>query len=155
LLQDGVLNEYRFLDQTQTIPLNVPIASGQTFVVSLEFLNTNSGQTFLPSVVYDTDGCQASKNTAFVIPGGWFDACLLGVSGDWMIRAVVDCCPSCPGDLDDDGVRDLTDFTLFAATYGSVIGDANYSPCADLDSDGVVDLTDFGLFAAGYGVSCL
>jgi hypothetical protein len=63
-------------------------------------------------------------------------------------------CPPCPGDLDGDGVRDLTDFTLFAAAYGSVVGDANYNLCADLDGDGVVDLTDFGLFAAGYGVAC-
>jgi hypothetical protein len=63
-------------------------------------------------------------------------------------------CPPCPGDLDGDGVRDLTDFALFAAAYGSVVGAANYNLCADLDGDGVVDLTDFGLFAAGYGVPC-
>jgi hypothetical protein len=63
-------------------------------------------------------------------------------------------CPACPGDLDGDDVRDLTDFTLFAAAYGSVLGNPNYDPCADMDDDGVVDLTDFGLFAAGYGVPC-
>ena len=25
------------------------------------------------------------------MPGGWFDACLLGVTGDWALRAVIDC----------------------------------------------------------------
>jgi pyrrolidone-carboxylate peptidase len=60
----------------------------------------------------------------------------------------------CPGDLDGDRVRDLTDFTLFASAYGSVLGETNYDPAADMDGDGVVDLTDFGLFAAVYGVAC-
>jgi hypothetical protein len=64
------------------------------------------------------------------------------------------CLPPCPGDLDGDGVRDLTDFGLFAAAFGSVLGDANYCLCADLDGDGTIDLTDFGIFAAGFGVPC-
>jgi hypothetical protein len=44
-----------------------------------------------PSVVTDNDGCQAGKNGIFAIPGGWFSSCVLGVSGDFVIRAVVDC----------------------------------------------------------------
>jgi hypothetical protein len=62
--------------------------------------------------------------------------------------------PLCLGDLDGDYVRDLTDFAMFAAAYGSVLGNANYNPDADMDSDGVVDLTDFAAFAAVYGVPC-
>jgi hypothetical protein len=61
---------------------------------------------------------------------------------------------ACLGDLDGDGVRDLTDFSLFAAAYGSVLGDGDYNPDADFDSDGVIDLTDFSAFAAVYGVPC-
>jgi uncharacterized repeat protein (TIGR01451 family) len=46
-------------------------------------------------VVRDTDGCQAGRNAIFaeLAPGTnvWFSACALGVQGDWVIRAVVDC----------------------------------------------------------------
>jgi hypothetical protein len=60
----------------------------------------------------------------------------------------------CPGDLDNDGVRDLTDFTLFANAYGSVLGEPSYDPDADMDGDGIIDLTDFTAFAAVYRVPC-
>jgi hypothetical protein len=60
----------------------------------------------------------------------------------------------CPGDLDEDDIRDLTDFSLFAAAYGSSDGDPNYNVLADLTGDGVVDLTDFTEFAANYQVPC-
>jgi hypothetical protein len=62
--------------------------------------------------------------------------------------------PPCPGDLDGDGVRNVTDFGLFADAYGSSLGDANYNPDADLDGDGSVNVTDFSLFAAVFGVPC-
>jgi hypothetical protein len=61
---------------------------------------------------------------------------------------------TCPGDLDGDGVRDLTDFGLFAAAYGTSIGDPGYNPAADLDSDGAIDLSDFSAFASVYGTPC-
>ena len=92
-LIDGQINEFRFLDPITTLnPLQVPVTNGQTFVVSLEFLNTNTpGSPFVPTVVYDTDGCQTGRNAVNAMPGGWTDACLAGVTGDFMIRAVVDC----------------------------------------------------------------
>ena len=91
-LVDGQLNEIRFLDSTaDTVPLSVPVSAGQTFVVSLEFLNDVTNNPFASTVVWDMDGCQTGRNGNFVIPGGWQDSCLIGVTGDWMIRAVVDC----------------------------------------------------------------
>jgi hypothetical protein len=71
------------------------------------------------------------------------------------------CCP-CPGDLDPgypncDDIVDLTDFTVFASAYNTVLGDPTYNECADLDppgGDGVVDLTDFTVFAAQYNNPC-
>ena len=54
--------------------------------------------------------CQATKNAVFVLPGGWFNACALGVTGDWVIRLVIDCNP-CPWDCGDgDGDVDVVDF---------------------------------------------
>lgn len=62
----------------------------------MEVFNQSSGDIFAPTFVYDLDGCQANRNAVDVSPGGWFDACLVGVTGDWMIRAVVDCTEATP-----------------------------------------------------------
>lgn len=91
-LVDGIINEFRFLDPpTDSVAIQIPVTSGQTFVLGIEFLNQSSGNAFAPSVTYDQDGCQANTNTVDVLPGGWTDACLAGVTGDWVIRAVIDC----------------------------------------------------------------
>jgi hypothetical protein len=60
----------------------------------------------------------------------------------------------CPGDLNGDGFRNVSDFTLFAAAYGSHSGDPNYNPAADLNGDGFVNVSDFTVFATNYGVPC-
>ncbi len=90
VMTDGVLNEFRFLDENQTIPLNVPILTGEVFVVSFKFA-ISPRPVLGPSVVTDTNGCQNLKNAIFAIPGGWVNACSLGLSGDFVIRAVIDC----------------------------------------------------------------
>jgi hypothetical protein len=92
-LSDGVMNEFRFLDPpANTTALRVPIVAGQIFVVSLTFINQSSGGApFVPAPTIDQDGCQPLKNAADVLPGGWLDACPLGVTGDFVIRAVIDC----------------------------------------------------------------
>lgn len=92
VLNDGVINEYRFLDENNTVPVNVPVTMGETFVVSLAF--DTAPPAAGPSVVRDIDGCQANRNTILAEFGTslvWFSACSLGVAGDWVIRAVVDC----------------------------------------------------------------
>ncbi|HEX4954058.1 MAG TPA: hypothetical protein VF017_11765 [Thermoanaerobaculia bacterium] len=90
LLQDGFLNEFRYLDKAGTVPLIVPVVANQVVVVSFRF---DEGPPLSgPSVVTDIDGCQAGKNGILAIPpGAWFSSCALGVSGDFVIRAVVDC----------------------------------------------------------------
>jgi hypothetical protein len=60
----------------------------------------------------------------------------------------------CPGDLNGDNFRNVTNFSLFALAYGSQIGDPNYNPAADMNSNGFVNSTDFTQFAAVYGVPC-
>jgi uncharacterized repeat protein (TIGR01451 family) len=93
ILNDGVINEYRFLDENNTVPLVVPVTSGETFVVSFSFFQApiaGSG----PSVLRDTDGIQAGRNALLTDLGGtliWFNSATLGLTGDWVIRAVVDC----------------------------------------------------------------
>jgi len=90
VLTDGLLNEFRYLDENNVIPLVVPVTEGTEYVVAFEFENSPNVNT--PSVVTDADGCQAGKNALFAIPPDlWFDSCLLGLSGDFVIRAVVEC----------------------------------------------------------------
>ena len=80
LLTDGVVNEFNL----GPIPGEIIIPSG-AFAVTLEFAEDNAGNFFAPSVVHDGNGCQGGKNVVFAIPGGWQDACALGVTGDWVV----------------------------------------------------------------------
>lgn len=90
VLNDGVFNEFRFLDENNVIPLIVPVNQGDTYVIAFQFENTPIPTG--PSLITDTDGCQSGKNAIFAIPPNlWLDSCLLGVSGDFVIRAVVEC----------------------------------------------------------------
>jgi hypothetical protein len=77
VLTDGAINEFNL----GPIPGEIIINSG-SFTVSLEFSTDND--FFSPSVVHDGNGCQAGKNVVFAIPGGWQNACALGVTGDWV-----------------------------------------------------------------------
>jgi hypothetical protein len=90
VMNDGVVNEFRYLDEDQVIPISVPISNGDEFVVSFTFYETPG--LFDPSLVTDVNGCQAGKNAIFTQPGlTWVNGCDLGISGDFVIRAVIDC----------------------------------------------------------------
>lgn len=91
VLTDGGLNEFRYEDENQTIPISIPVTSNETFVVSLRFFNANANNFFAGTVVNDNAGCLPGKNTVKVNGTTWQNACSLGVSGNWVIRAVVDC----------------------------------------------------------------
>lgn len=93
-LNDGVINDF----DIEPLPGEVTVASGP-FTIALEFLNTNAGNPFVPTVVHDGDGCQGGKNVVFAIPGGWADACVLGVTGDWVFYVVYR--PCVPTGIDD------------------------------------------------------
>jgi uncharacterized repeat protein (TIGR01451 family) len=93
ILNDGVVNEYRYLDQNSTIPLSVPVNQNETFILALTFANAPDPTG--PSVVRDSDGIQPNRNAIYADLGGgafaWLSNTALGVNGDWVIRAVVDC----------------------------------------------------------------
>jgi uncharacterized repeat protein (TIGR01451 family) len=92
VLTDGVLNEFRYLDENQAVPLIVPVTENETFVVALVLSEAIGAGD--PSVVRDTSGNQAGRNSLYADLGGtfiWFNSSTLGVQGDWVIRAVIDC----------------------------------------------------------------
>jgi uncharacterized repeat protein (TIGR01451 family) len=94
VLNDGFMNEFRYLDSDNTIPLSVPVADDETFIVALGFL-TAPNPALGPSVVTDLDGIHAGRNAIYATDGlgGFFWAASESflVPGDWVIRAVVDC----------------------------------------------------------------
>ena len=131
VLTDGGLNEYRYKDENQLIPISIPVTAGEEFVVSLKFLNTNFTDQFLPSIAADTSGCQNQKNTVKVNGNNWTNACSLGVSGDWIIRAVIDCTGEPTGAaclLDGSCVENMTEADTVA--MGGMWNGAG-SACAD------------------------
>jgi hypothetical protein len=79
VLNDGYINEF----DLEPVVGSKTIASGP-FTVTLEFLNSNVNDPFAPTVLHDGNGCQSGKNVVFAVPGGWYDACVLGVTGDWV-----------------------------------------------------------------------
>jgi hypothetical protein len=95
LLTDGFVNEF----DLEALPGEV-IVSSDSFTVTLEFANQNAGQVFAPTVVHDGNGCQPGRNVVFAVPGGWIDACLAGVTGDWVMYVVYRACAGTVG-IDD------------------------------------------------------
>jgi uncharacterized repeat protein (TIGR01451 family) len=93
VLQDNAMNEWRYLDENNTLPVSVPVTNGETVVVAFEF--ADPPQPPGPSVVRDTDGNTSGRNAIYADLGGgtftWLDSATLGVQGDWVIRAVVNC----------------------------------------------------------------
>lgn len=88
-LQDGGLNVFTHTDENQTIPINIPVSANEEFVVSLKFFN-NSTLT-APSIIFDDSGITPNKNAIKFANGVWNSAESLGVTGDWVIRVVIDC----------------------------------------------------------------
>jgi hypothetical protein len=87
-------------DFLQTIDLRAAgVMVPGPFRVGLEF--THSG---LPSVARDADGIVAGRNFIDESTFGWFDSILFGLTGDWVIRALVDSGTPGPGTvLSNDG----------------------------------------------------
>jgi hypothetical protein len=97
VLTPGGFNEFRYIDEQQTVPLNVPVVGGQYFYITLEFYNPTNVGGGGASVVRDLDGCQPDANVLYGDLGlgyNWYNFCIL-LSGDLAIRAVIDC----PGQL--------------------------------------------------------
>lgn len=96
VLTDGAINEFNL----EPLAGEINIASG-SFTVTLKFFNSNSGDFFAPSVVHDGNGCQSGKNVVYAIPGGWLNACALGVTGDWVFYVIYRPCVVPTGIGDD------------------------------------------------------
>jgi hypothetical protein len=94
----------------------------------------------LPNGVYTwwAKGCQSLASTGSVtLSGAPATALAVGV-----LRT---------GDVNNDNMVDIADFTLLRASFGKVYGVPGYDARADLSGDGLVDITDFTLLRGNFG----
>lgn len=132
VMNDNALNEFRYLDENNTLPISVPVVQDETVVVAFTFSTTPEAGVD-PSVVRDTDGIEPQRNAILADVGSsfmWFDAAALGVTGDWVIRAVIDC-DALPNsaDVSVEMVADPPQYTA-GAPLGYTITVANNGPAA-------------------------
>ncbi|MHC4219175.1 MAG: hypothetical protein ACYSU7_12050 [Planctomycetota bacterium] len=149
VMQDGAINVFDVRAAGIELPSN-------RFGIALEFLTdqTQGNPLFIPSVASDDDGHNnaggAVRNWVLVSGVSWQSSQALGVSGDWIIRAVVEVCASpCPWDfapIPPDGDVGVSDFLVLLALWGT---DPGGPP--DFDGDGNVGVTDFLELLAHWG----
>lgn len=131
LMTDGAINEFRFVDEGNTIPINIPVTAGEVFVVSFRFATTPSPFNG-PSVITDVGtGCQNGKNAIFAVPPSiWFNGCSLGITGDFVIRAVVDCGAASGACCKPDGTCD--ELTAAECSAAGGVYQGNNSTCGQV-----------------------
>ncbi len=168
LMTPGFFNQFRYLDQGQTVPLNVPVTAGQQFYVTLEFENPTDVGNGGPSVVRDVDGCQPGRNVLYAIPGGWMSFCI-HLQGDLLIRVVIDCDEMAGACCLPDGSCEMLSSSDCVASGGSYQGD--FTDCDSVDcpqpeqaccfesTGGCLDLTEqdcliAGGIPGGFGTDC-
>ncbi len=140
VLGDGFLNAF------DVSVFNIQLPESR-FGLGIEFLtNTTVNPFFTPSVASDNDGHNNAggvvRNWVLVNGNTWQSSQSLMVSGDWIIRAVVEICEadSCPWDFDPpggDGEVGITEFLILLGSWGTFPGGP-----PDFDGGGV-GITDF------------
>jgi hypothetical protein len=122
------------------------------------YYDISCGQS-LPAPPVFTDACdqyltvtefssQIDENTTKVTYSA-IDDCGNFTSVNYIIYS--GCCTSaCTGDLDFDGVVNVSDLLLFVGEYGS----SGICLLADLDNDGTVNVVDLLLFSGAFGNTC-
>ncbi len=118
------------------------------------FTILDAGQTYWLTVIGQGSATGGWHRNDQSITGFWATSSNQGfqfflVNGTLLpaARVTLEGAPTCPADLNGDGVVDADDFFLFLQWF------ADADPRADINNDGVIDADDFfeylGLFAAG------
>lgn len=115
------------------------------------YLNDDGALDTGPSWTYDSSTVGTAIAFGDITGNGWPDL-VVGNSGDPSVKVFYNQGPDCLGDLDGDGLRDLSDLAQLLGRYGMTSG-ANYTD-GDLDGDYDVDLTDLGELLGVYKEPC-
>ena len=126
------------------ITIGLP-AAAQTFDLSWFTIDAGGGTSINGS--FELSGTVGQPDAIQLATGGGFEL----VGGFWAIALVGDAVP-CTGDLNGDGVIDISDLATLLANFGMAAG-ATFED-GDSDGDGDVDIADLAALLSNFGVSC-
>jgi len=92
-------------------------------------------------------GCGRKSNTAPAAPG---TVTVTATSTADPTKSISLQFPVTTADIKGDGILDVTDMALLAATLGRKAADAGYCRGADLDGNGIIDEADILLFLKAF-----
>ena len=130
----------------------------QVLTFGLKFADAPGGNPLRATLVTDNNGCGCTGPFATQVCGqrinplnssiGWRDGCSFGLSGNFVIRAVITSLAACPGDFNKDGFLTFEDFDAFVSAFeaGDVTGDFN--------KDGFLTFEDFDVFVTEFEAGC-
>jgi len=131
-------------DVTETF--NVTIYANTTTIETLE-ITLNSANCTVISFTWNTAGVVKGNYTmrAYAWPVlREKDLADNTLTDGWVIVALV-------GDINADGIVDITDIYLIALAFGAMPSDPRYNPNLDIVYDGIVDISDIYTAAIHYG----
>ena len=111
------------------------------------FTIDGGGQTFSQSPNFQLGGTIGQPDALQLATGGGFEL----VGGFWAVALLGEGTP-CPGDLNGDGVVDISDLAILLANFGTAAG-ATFED-GDSDGDGDVDIADLAVLLSNFGASC-
>ncbi len=143
VLTDGANNEFDIVG----IGTGSRIINSGAFTISLKMANAQLPGD--PAPFHDGDGCQSgAQNLIFGDIGlglQWFDACLIGLGGDWAMYAVyipTSCGPA--NDCDGNGMDDTDEIAMNPSLDCNSNGqldscEIEETPGLDMNMNGVID----------------
>ncbi|MFN0137147.1 MAG: proprotein convertase P-domain-containing protein [Phycisphaerae bacterium] len=132
----GCCVEYTLVDCRPPLPGEPPIPPG------------------LPCTCANTQACCLPGGGCIDIDPGLCVQQLCGVPAGPGSSCSTTICPVCPGDVNGDGLVNLTDLSMLLAAFGSCRPDPAYNCRADFNNDNCVTLTDLSVLLANFGVVC-
>lgn len=135
-------------------------ATNQVLEVSITDLDTNVTTTVNPTDWWMTGGMTPTladpTASRFFVGGG---TCAAGTGGAGNVMAfdnyrIGPVAAECPGDVNDDGVVDISDLAMLLSAFGATSSDPTYLAAADFDNDGDVDLSDLASLLSLFGTTC-
>jgi hypothetical protein len=130
----------------------------QVLTFGLKFADAPGGNPLRATLVTDNNGCGCTGPFATQVCGqrinplnssiGWRDGCSFGLSGNFVIRAVITSLAACPGDYNKDGFLTFDDFDVFVTDFEAG------TPSSDFNKDGFLTFEDFDGFVKAFETGC-
>ena len=138
----GVFEPVEFFFESST---HAELTSGVRYWIAAE---SPAAGGFSPVWAWAANDSGVSTNTDFVT-GEWYPAPEQGAVATLIVTGTA--AGGVPGDINGDGLVDLTDLAILLGAFGQCEGDPNYVADADFDASGCVELADLTVLLANFG----